>query len=262
MLVKTVIPFLDDHKDKIKIHFARGGKIPKDALRAFISGEFKEWQENQKNKNFERRYILSLIWLGDAEWLFAGVYESLDVKQSSDDRFRYKTKLTVIGSDLIGRMIVRYKRNFRQSYCFLERYLDEIEVVEIRRNEYSLPFPGYDQVSIAWKDLYAVINTESWRTALQNLKGVYLITDVSNGMMYVGSATGNDMLWGRWKSYIDTGHGGNKDLKKLKLGYIQENFQYSILDVYKANTDDEVIIEREQWWKNVLMTREYGYNMN
>jgi hypothetical protein len=27
-------------------------------------------------------------------------------------------------------------------------------------------------------------------------------------------------------------------------------------------TDDQIIINRESWWKEVLLTRKYGYNKN
>ena len=170
--------------------------------------------------------------------------------------------LTNIGEDLIGKVIVYFKRSFRASYLLLEKYIDDLLVVEIKRDAYVLPFPGFDKVNISWKSLSNAINTESWRTALKNLKGVYLITDTSNGKMYVGSATGEKMILGRWESYIYCGHGGNKELKELSFSHIKENFVYTILDVYKSNTNDEIIIEREQWWKNVLLTRTFGYNRN
>ena len=49
-----------------------------------------------------------------------------------------------------------------------------------------------------------------WLDALRNQKAVYLITDTSNGKMYVGSATAQyGMLLQRWTNYIDNGHGGN-----------------------------------------------------
>ena len=69
------------------------------------------------------------------------------------------------------------------------------------------------------------------------------------------------MIWGRWMNYIESGHGGNKDLKRLGKTYIQENFQYTILDVYKPGTDDKEIKDREEWWKGVLKSKEFGsYN--
>ena len=261
MFLKEVLPFIEENSTDIKIHFARGSKIPEEALQVFLAGEFKPWQEHQNKRNFEKPYILSLIRLGNWEWLFVGIYESKGCKEQKDGSFVYKTKLTNIGADLIGKAIIHFKRDFRQSYCLLENHIDSLELLEIRRNEYSKPFPGYDKVCISWGELYTVINIESWKTALSNLKGVYLITDTKNGKLYVGSATGDEMIWGRWIDYINTGHGGNKDLKKLGKSYIQENFQYTILDVYKPGTDDQEILDREEWWKGVLKSKEFGnYN--
>lgn len=228
----------------------------------FLMGGFKEWQEYQSKLNFGRSYIISLIRMGNMEWLFGGVYVVKGYKPLQDGHYRYKTELASVGKELIGKVIVKFVRTFRQSYCCLENYIDKLNVIEIRRDVYALPFPGYDKVSLSWKELYSVINTEAWKTALQNQKGVYLITDTSNGKLYVGSAFGDEMLWGRWKSYIETGHGGNKELKRLKFNHIKEHFRYTVLDVYKGTVDDEIILQRENWWKNALQSREYGYNRN
>ena len=262
MELKSIIPFLEKNKADIKIHFAGGSKDTQAALKAFMAGEFKEWQEDQSKENFNRAYVLSLIMLKSDEWLFAGVYSVTGVKQNRNGRYTYKTAITDVGVELIGRVIVRFKRGFRQSYCCLENHIDQLEVLEVRREIFTKPFPGYDKVNITWLELSTVIDTDPWKTALENQKGVYLIADRSTGNMYVGSATGEKMLWGRWSDYIKNGHGGNKELKGLAFEYIRENFSYSILEVYKANTDDAVILEREQWWKDVLLTRLYGYNKN
>ena len=76
-------------------------------------------------------------------------------------------------------------------------------------------------------------------------------------------------MLGRWKHYAENGHGGNKNLKKLVeekgLDYIKDNFRYSILDIYKASINDDVIIRREHWWGKILLTDSktgFGYNMN
>ena len=80
--------------------------------------------------------------------------------------------------------------------------------------------------------------------------------------MYVGSAYGENMILGRWQSYVKTGHGGNVELKKMKFDHIKKNFRYSILDIFKSTVDDQIIFTRESWWKAVLQTREFGYNNN
>lgn len=70
------------------------------------------------------------------------------------------------------------------------------------------------------------------------------------------------MILSRWKSYIKTGHGNNKELKGLDFNHIKEYFRYSILDIFKSTTDTQTIIERENWWKEVLLSRKFGYNAN
>ena len=265
MLLADLIPFLEENQKDIKIHFAKGYYDADDALKEFLSGNFKAWQDGQGNKNFEKKYILSLIRLNNEEWLFVGIYRSYGCTLHKEGRrtwYQYRTKLLDEGSELIGKAIVGFKRTFRQSYCCLQNYIDELDVLEIRRTEYNISFPGYDKVRITWEELYTVIDTDEWKNPLINRKGVYLITDMSNGKMYVGSATGSNKLWRRWKSYITTGHGGNKALEKLSKKYIRENFQYTILDTYTASTDDADIRKREQWWKEVLKTKEFGYNEN
>ena len=105
----------------------------------------------------------------------------------------------------------------------------------------------------------------SWKSALSSVKGVYIITDKSNGKIYVGSAYGQDSFWTRWSSYVQNGHGGNKELAEIIGNEGMEyasNFQFSILEIRTNTTSEDEIIRREAYWKNVLKSREYGYNKN
>ena len=218
----------------------------------------------QKRISAENKF-LSLCYCGKDEWLFVGVYESIGVKEHPTKKgFLYDTSLTEIGKEYIGKAVILFKKNFRQSYLCLEKHIDDFELLELKKEVWKSPFPGYDNVDVSWKNLSEWIKTDSWKTALQNQKGVYLITDTHTGKRYVGSAYGNDMLLGRWESYIKTGHGGNVELKGLSFDYIKENFRYTILEIFKATTDDQAILNREKHWKDVLMTRNrrFGYNDN
>lgn len=162
-----------------------------------------------------------------------------------------------------GRLIIKYKNKAQTMIRKASSVFEECEVIQLLPDTFDNDiFPGYDKVNISWKELSRVISKESWKTALQNQKGVYLITDTSCGKMYVGSAYGGNMILGRWQSYVKNGNGGNVELKKLSLEHIQEFFRYSILDIFKSTTDDNVIIERESWWKETLLTRKFGYNIN
>ena len=44
-----------------------------------------------------------------------------------------------------------------------------------------------------------------WENALKNVKGIYAITDISNGKIYIGSAIGENGIWQRWCSYAKEG---------------------------------------------------------
>ena len=130
-------------------------------------------------------------------------------------------------------------------------------------------FPGYDKVNLSYNQLKSILDRgkKDWIAALESQKAVYLITDTNNGKLYVGSATSSyGMLLQRWSNYVSNGHGGNKELKRIVdsegIEYVQSYFRYTILENYNSKVDDAVVLERESWWKNILLTRTFGYNDN
>lgn len=144
-------------------------------------------------------------------------------------------------------------------------FLDELVVFKVEPGEFKDDaFPGYAYVRESWDGLKIKLTYITWQTALQNQKAVYLITDKSNSKQYVGSATGQDRLLQRWQAYTSNQpDGGNVGLMKLGADYIRRNFQYSILECFPTSVPDEIILERESWWKATLCTRGVlGYNIN
>lgn len=163
----------------------------------------------------------------------------------------------------VGRLIVKFKNKAQTMIRNAESVIDDCYVSQILPDTFDNDiFPGYEKINISWFDMKRTLEKDTWKTALQNQKGIYLVTDISNGKMYVGSAYGENMILGRWKSYLNTGHGGNVGLRKLTIEHIQQYFRFSILDIYKSTTDDQIIIDRENYWKEVLQTRQFGYNEN
>jgi hypothetical protein len=252
--------------DNYKIHLATGDNPP--PFEAFLEGQFKEWQEEQHAKNFECDYILSLINIENERWLFAGMYQVLGVSRGTKIPYLYRTRLLPDRADLIGRVIVRYKRPFRASYIWGHKYGEYLEIAEIRPIRVSIEeFPGYNDVIVSHRELRMIISQQepSWRSALSNVKGVYLVSDTATGKMYVGSATGEGGLWQRWASYADTGHGGNIELERLIEANGPEyatNFQYAVLEIADSHSTEEFIRGRESHWKDVLLSRRFGYNSN
>lgn len=169
-----------------------------------------------------------------------------------------------------GRVIVRYRKSHQTQCVFASSVVDKMEVVQILPSVYDgEDFPGYDRVRLSYTQLQTIIKRwkRDWVAALEHQKAVYLITDTLTGKLYVGSArSDNGMLLQRWRNYIDNGHGGNDGLRELVSekgkDYVKQHFQYSILENYNARTDDSEILHRESWWKDVLRSREFGYNKN
>ncbi len=249
-----------------KIHLATGSNPT--PLETYYQGRFKEWQEEQSKKNFQCEMVVGLIHLHGGQWLFGGVYKILGVGKGTKTAYLYRTDLLPGQEDLIGRVIVRYKREFRASYIKGHRFGHLLEVAEIKPQRITIePFPGHNRVVLPHVRLCTIVQQQeaSWKSALSSVKGVYLIADSKTGMLYVGSATGSDGIWQRWVGYADSGHGGNKELKAL-LGRKGEkyarNFHYSILEIADFHATDDEIKEREQHWKRVLLSRDQGLNRN
>ncbi|MFW6172496.1 MAG: GIY-YIG nuclease family protein [Elusimicrobiota bacterium] len=264
-----IIPIKEDNLSEYKLHFAIGAKSSnkKEPLYELSRNKFKEWQEYQQNTNFKRKYILSLIYYGKNEWIFGGIYESKDVTWV-EDHYSYDTELLDKGKDMIGRLVIEYDKYYRQSYCLLEKWYDELVVKEILREPYtSEPFPGYENVLLDFESLKIIIDEEapSWRSPLSSIKGVYVITDKETGKQYVGSAYGENNFWTRWSDYASNCHGGNKELIKIierKGEEYADNFQFSILEIRPNTIGDKEVKQRESHWKDVLGSREFGYNEN
>ncbi len=263
-----------------KVHFATGTNDKKKPYHQFLIGAFKEWQECQTNKNFSRPYVLSLIYYEKDVWMFGGIYKVIGKPypiEHSEDNWRgwkYSTELVDHQTDLIGRVFVSYKKEYRQSYINLEMSPEsgmrpqDMCISSILEKRVSITdFGGFDEVNIDYETLHAIVrdNISSWRSALSNVKGVYLIADKLTGKQYVGSAYGEECIWQRWAAYAHDGHGGNRELKTLLAEHGEEykyNFKYSILEVCNMNLGNDYIIGRENYWKEVLQTRKFGLNKN
>ena len=243
-------------------------------LDAFVRGR-SEWEPlntwRSKRDDFNRPYIFTLIdfYPEPSTWLFGGTYRVVS-RSPQNYSHSYEVQLEQASADYIGRLKVNFKRPSRNRSVRLERYYADMTVSELLREPYSgEQFPGYESINHDFNQLETVFrsNKPDWRAALQNVKGVYMIFDKRNGKKYVGSAYGAFGIWARWGCYIGTGHGWNDELTKLiqqkGIEYARNNFRLSLLEYRPARTDDRVIIERENYWKEALLSRgEFGYNRN
>jgi len=251
-----------------KIHLAVWNGVD-NPLDVYLAGQFDKWQSRQTKKNFSRDFVVSLVSLSPNKWLFVGAYDSIGREWVEEQKAHiYQLKRREKLDELEGRLVIYHKREARQSYRNAETCFNKFSVLEIRPERMRIAdFPGYHWVLLTKRQLDNVIKeeNEAWKAALSGVAGVYIIVDRETGKYYVGSATSEMGIWGRWCEYSATGHGGNSELKKLlkaKGSDYAENFQYGILEIADTHATEEYILQRESRWKTLLMTRTYGYNAN
>ncbi|MCR1878978.1 GIY-YIG nuclease family protein [Lactobacillus reuteri] len=232
-----------------------------------VNNQWLFWRN--KNRYFNVGDLaICLIKLRNDQWLLTTikkVTKELDVTKGVN----YEGQELAEYKALYGRVVLQYHKGHQVQVRKFQGIEDQLIVSQILPTVYDgTVFPGYDNICLSYDQLADIIKKEpmDWINALKAQKAVYLITDKATGKLYVGSATGKEMLLERWQNYVDNGHGGNKDLVRLVeeegFDYIKKNFQYSLLENFNSVVDDNIVLEREKWWKKVLRSREYGYNKN
>lgn len=236
------------------------------------NNEWLFWQENTQNNLYKEGQIAICFvqFQNQDRWLLTTIKKVTKNINMEISGVHYEGIELEKYKQFFGRVVIKY-HNISQQLCRkYESIHKELQVEQILPAVFDGDdFPGYDKVRISYKQLEDILKRgkKDWIAALENQKAVYLISDKSNGKLYVGSATNNSgMLLQRWNNYITNGHGGNKELIKIVkekgIEYVKNNFQYSILENYNAKVNDNIILEREAWWKETLQTRKYGYNDN
>jgi len=261
----------DPHQFKLHLACWNGQNQPLDV---FVRDreEWDGWNSwRGKRDDFSREFIFSLIEFYPQKdtWLFGGVYRVIS-RKPVDHSHSYKIERVPEYEAFTGRLKISLKRPSRAKAVNFDKHYNSLIVAEILPEPYSgEAFCGYDQIDIGFPMLENLIKRQrtDWKTALANGKGVYLITDTKNGKRYVGSAYGIAGIWSRWECYAGTGHGYNDELTKLikrnGLEYARQNFRFALLEYCGMKTDDQAVIAREKYWKQVLMSRgQYGYNKN
>jgi hypothetical protein len=166
-------------------------------------------------------------------------------------------------ADLSERLVIEWGKS---TVSWLQR--KDKEVVSLFPKSHVREFVSYEETIVAWDELQRMVcnptSNYTWINALRAVNGIYCITDKVNGRIYVGSAYGKDGIWGRWKSYASSRHGGNEQLVEIVSATpgIEENFQFSILEILPGSSTADDAIAKENRWKNKLGSRIGGYNSN
>jgi hypothetical protein len=218
-------------------------------------------------------FIVAFIGEEGTRSRFIGVFKviggrRLPVKQLSVDggQFQFQYELEDVSGfdDLKERVII----DWGKAAIKWEQLITNIkEVVEIQPGLNYRRFIDYFDFILGFDELQEIAQNQypDWRKMLSATKGVYLINDSKSGKLYVGSAYGEDGIWGRWMSYVSTGgHGGNKSLKDLvqRNSDYANNFKFSILMLLPSTITASEAIQKEKLFKNKLGAISSGLNNN
>ena len=230
---------------------------------------FEDYQAVQSKDRFPIGDLLASFVVTEArKTVFVGLYRvadvgtlpagSIDVLVRHDTSGHYKYDLQLV-DELEGyrdRAVIDWGAGVRS---WVQRAATQAKpVIEIAK-QYEPRFPGFREFVRLVDDVPTLPN--SWQQVLRSVKGVYLLVDLESGHQYVGSAKGADSLLGRWISYVDGGDGGDVGLKAAgRKG--RRHYQVSVLEVVDENTPDDTIERIESYWKNKLLSRQFGLNRN
>ncbi|MBD5240013.1 MAG: GIY-YIG nuclease family protein [Bacteroidales bacterium] len=259
------------HADNRKVKLIKGEEVRGTLynLYRYQKETFLQYQREQPRKRFEDvDYMVAFIGEKGTTARFVGVYKvgnKVDSPYIPDDII-CDMEVVAAFEPLTHRVVIDWGKS-TVSWCqdFDTQFKPVIRIDEGFEDADGVPrFVSYYDTLLSFDQLRAVINSNNdnpWHTALRSVNCIYLISDVENGRHYVGSTYGENGIWGRWESYVKTGgHGDNVELKM----YSAQNFQWSILEVLPINITADQAVDRENLYKQKLMSRHKvtGYNQN
>ena len=238
--------------------------------------KFLQYQRQQGKDVFNGvDFIVSFIGEEGTLSRFVGVYRIISGRKLSEKKvsvdgglYEYEYQINeVLGfEDLKERVIIDWGESARAWHQWLN---NDKEVIEIQPGLRFKQFTDYFDFILDFKELQEIVRNQykynSWKRMLSATKGIYLISDTKSGKLYVGSAYGDEGIWGRWTKYVSTnGHGDNKRLKellKIDADYAA-NFCFSILMLLPRTITADQAIATERLFKRKLGTNSFGHNDN
>lgn len=257
-----------DPKTKVKLVRHKDSRRDLYSLYRYNKNEFLEYQRSQVKDVFKNvEYIVSFIGEEGTLSRFIGVYRiSGNGVRKEDGHYWYNVEEVNGFEDLKEKVIVDWP-NPIVWHQWIDGINNKKEVVEIHPGLHYQQFTDYFDFVLDFKELQEIVTKQysDWKRMLSATKGIYLISDSKTGKLYVGSAYGDDGIWGRWATYVVTnGHGGNKTLKEL-VGMDNNyafNFRFSILMLLPRTVTPDQAISKENLFKKKLGTNAFGLNNN
>ncbi len=192
-----------------------------------------------------------------------------------NNHYFYKLEEFKFFKEYIQRLVINWGLGTRTYVQY--NHKNDKEIIAIDRPREFI-FDGYEKLILSYNDIEIINNDnkglyKDWVDHLSAVNAVYLIVDTKTKAQYVGSAYGEDGLWGRWSHYVKSkGHlDDNKGIKK----YLEEmdekgffihsvkDFQFSILHITSKNIGKDEALKLESLYKEKLCSRsEHGLNEN
>jgi hypothetical protein len=215
-------------------------------------------------------YIASFVVSPSGETVFAGIWKVNGCKEiftadpykdgknpPSETESTFDLARTTHLDGLVGKLLVEWGDGAR---AWVQRAENQNKpIIELRRSISEPPFPGWLEFRRQLSEIESM--PVAWIEVLKGYKGIYLIVDEEDGSQYVGSATGDNGFFGRWRDYHN-GHGGNQSLKQRAKP--AERYYVVILQAIAPGNANEgsLITELETYWKIKLGSRVHGLNLN
>lgn len=264
--------------DKKRVKLVRHKDARFDLNRLFREDYFEEYQARQTTDCFRgASHLVSFIGERHSRSRFRGVYEveglrdkvpphssSFPYPKMGLGEFFYDLKKAEGFEELEDRLVIDWGAGARSWV----QNLKSKRVLELLPEGKERDFPGYQDFVLEHDQLERIVKNpdanRTWHTMLRAVAGIYLIVDTQTGAQYVGSAHGEQGIWGRWATYVRTRHGGNKQLRQLLEGDPDRyrSFCYSVLRTLPRTWTAKEVIEVEQLYKRKLGTRAFGLNSN
>ncbi len=145
---------------------------------------------------------------------------------------------------------------------FYRLQVPESDIREISKLREIIPYLRDKEAlnKVIWKVYYEKPYTDLIGRVVGNKvkTGIYKLTNIENGMCYVGQAVD---IADRWKTHIKRGcgaeAGGRNKLYPIMYAIGPENFTFEIIE----ECDRSKLNEREDYWQEYFKAKEFGYSI-
>jgi len=155
--------------------------------------------------------------------------------------------------EYVGRILIKTPNG--RTYVRLAENLNAYVLAMFEQNQLSPPVPNWREFIVTAQEVRAL--PSDWAASLREWRGIYLIVDQSDGERYVGSAYGDENLWGRWRAHVSGDRGVTVELQKRD----PNDFRFSILERVSPDMTINDIVPIENNWKARLDTTANGLNL-